>query len=397
MALITFGMLSDIQYADIDDGTSFHGIMRHYRESLNCLKQAINTWNQHSITKQSKSEKISFILDLGDIIDGKNKEKSEEAMERVLQSFNEFTTGPIYHLLGNHCLYHLTRDIIHPKYSLTRSSGNLQASIDDVISGPEPTSEDGIITKKRKVEDSATSATTTTTTTNDQHATDSNSTNNTTTSSSTTNPTTSKAGDDLILQNAHHYHSFTPHKSVRFLLLDTYDISLLGWPEGHPHIAMATAILDKNNPNKEKNSSKGLYGKNKRFVAYNGGIGEEQLKWMKQELDEALALKQMVILCSHVPLVAVVSGTSSFLWNCDEVLELIDKYPNVVCYLSGHDHDGGYVLRKKVHHYVLPAIVECVQGSNAYATVEIHNDHMKINGYGIIKSVKLPFSYIPSH
>jgi manganese-dependent ADP-ribose/CDP-alcohol diphosphatase len=44
----------------------------------------------------------------------------------------------------------------------------------------------------------------------------------------------------------------------------------------------------------EKNSYDGLQGDNKRFVAFNGAIGEEQLKWMEKELEDAVQKNQKV-------------------------------------------------------------------------------------------------------
>ena len=35
---------------------------------------------------------------------------------------------------------------------------------------------------------------------------------------------------------------------MRFICLDAYDVSLLGWPKDHPHYIMATKILADNNP-----------------------------------------------------------------------------------------------------------------------------------------------------
>ena len=41
----------------------------------------------------------------------------------------------------------------------------------------------------------------------------------------------------------------SPHKRWRMVVLDGYDISMLGWPEGHPNHAAAVETLDCNNPN----------------------------------------------------------------------------------------------------------------------------------------------------
>jgi manganese-dependent ADP-ribose/CDP-alcohol diphosphatase len=45
------------------------------------------------------------------------------------------------------------------------------------------------------------------------------------------------------------YYSFSPHPAWRFVVIDSYDISLLGWPDTHPRHLQAEAILAKENPN----------------------------------------------------------------------------------------------------------------------------------------------------
>jgi len=46
------------------------------------------------------------------------------------------------------------------------------------------------------------------------------------------------------------YYSFSPHPAWRFVVLDGYDVSMLGWPPGHPLHQQAAAILEERNPNK---------------------------------------------------------------------------------------------------------------------------------------------------
>lgn len=49
---------------------------------------------------------------------------------------------------------------------------------------------------------------------------------------------------------AHHsYYAFQPHPRWRLLVLDGYDVSLLGWPPGHSRHEEAARILDLRNPN----------------------------------------------------------------------------------------------------------------------------------------------------
>ena len=45
------------------------------------------------------------------------------------------------------------------------------------------------------------------------------------------------------------YYSFEPHASWRFIVLDGYDVSVLGWPPGHPLHEQAQTILESRNPN----------------------------------------------------------------------------------------------------------------------------------------------------
>ena len=56
-----------------------------------------------------------------------------------------------------------------------------------------------------------------------------------------------------------------------------------------------------------------------RYVKYNGGIGESQLAWLKEILEDATAKEQKVILCSHVPLHPEAGSIKATLWNYKEV------------------------------------------------------------------------------
>ncbi|BAT76022.1 hypothetical protein VIGAN_01397500, partial [Vigna angularis var. angularis] len=43
--LFSFGLISDVQYADIPDGRSFLGVPRYYRHSILVLQRAVKHWN----------------------------------------------------------------------------------------------------------------------------------------------------------------------------------------------------------------------------------------------------------------------------------------------------------------------------------------------------------------
>eukprot|EP01023_Acetabularia_acetabulum_P068511 TRINITY_DN9727_c0_g1_i13.p2 TRINITY_DN9727_c0_g1~~TRINITY_DN9727_c0_g1_i13.p2 ORF type:complete len:366 (-),score=60.97 TRINITY_DN9727_c0_g1_i13:913-1896(-) len=108
-SLFRLGVVSDVQYADVEDGASFWGTPRFYRHSLQALKRAMMFWNQNN---------VHMGINLGDIIDGKSQGVcSETAMTNVLNSFNIFN-GKTHHAIGNHCLYNFDRNALHKKLQI---------------------------------------------------------------------------------------------------------------------------------------------------------------------------------------------------------------------------------------------------------------------------------------
>lgn len=100
--LFSFGVITDIQYADIENGKSFLGTPRYYRHALQSLHRAVDAWN-------SKGN-LAFSIHFGDIVDGYcPKDQSREAFNRVLSEFKNFKGASVYHMIGNHCLYNLPR------------------------------------------------------------------------------------------------------------------------------------------------------------------------------------------------------------------------------------------------------------------------------------------------
>lgn len=47
--LFSFGIISDVQYADIPDGRSFKGVARFYRAALPALRRAVLTWRARDV------------------------------------------------------------------------------------------------------------------------------------------------------------------------------------------------------------------------------------------------------------------------------------------------------------------------------------------------------------
>src|SRR5690606_27175266 len=80
--LFSFGVIADVQYADIDQVGK-----RNYRGSLEKLKNSIKLLNQYD---------LEFVASLGDLID-----RHHESFEKPLQLLSQ-SKAPIHHVLGNH-------------------------------------------------------------------------------------------------------------------------------------------------------------------------------------------------------------------------------------------------------------------------------------------------------
>ncbi|GJP46629.1 hypothetical protein CLOM_g5895 [Closterium sp. NIES-68] len=296
--LFSFGVITDVQYADINDGHSFLGIPRFYRHSLEVVKQAVEDWNQ-------SARPMSFAVHFGDIVDGFcPRDRSVEAVNTVLDALAGFTAGPTYHMIGNHCLYNLPRLTLNKMLAIPTAADNRS------------------------------------------------------------------------------YYDFSPYPNFRLVVLDSYDVSLLGWPEDHPHAVRAREVLERENPNDEKNSPEGLEGLNRRFVKFNGGVGDEQLRWLEGVLAECDALGETVVLCCHQPIEPTALPTATCLvWNYDKVLATIHRHECVAAVIAGHAHFGAYALDAKgIHHRILEGAVECPPGTVAFGHIDVYQDRLCIIG-----------------
>lgn len=120
---------------------------------------------------------------------------------------------------------------------------------------------------------------------------------------------------------------------------------------------------------------------------WNGGIGGEQMKWLIDELVIASNSNQKTIIFSHHPVWP--QSTLNFL-NYMELLDIINSFNNVICWFSGHKHEGGYGNISKIHCVNLKGMVE-TKSQNAFSIIEIYNNKIWIKGYGREKSQILAY------
>lgn len=112
-----FGLIADIQHADIDDATNFSGSeFRGYRRALDVTRAAVEYWNTNA-----RAQGMQFIAQLGDLVDGQNagrygqglnfkEPQSHQAVERILKELHKVNGDiPYLHAIGNHELYNFSQ------------------------------------------------------------------------------------------------------------------------------------------------------------------------------------------------------------------------------------------------------------------------------------------------
>ncbi|XP_023131960.1 manganese-dependent ADP-ribose/CDP-alcohol diphosphatase [Amphiprion ocellaris] len=314
--LFTFGVIADIQYADIDDGYNYtRSHRRYYRNSLQLLSKAQRSWSESAV-------KPHFILQLGDIIDGFNKRDgaSEKALDSVLRELSRCPVE-VHHVWGNHEFYNFSRS------QLLRSQLNSTPRTGSSLAGP-------------------------------------------------------PAPADFYA-----YH-FSPFPGFTFVVLDAYDVSLLGREVSSEQYSNAMDRIKQYNSNEDLNCPPGVVGLETRFTMFNGGFSKDQLDWLDSVLSLADEKRERVTIVSHLPIHPNSTTPMCLAWNFDELLSIIHSHNSVVCYMAGHDHDGGYCKDEDtgVHHLTLEGVIETPPDSNAFGTVSVYKDRMVLKGNGRIRN-----------
>lgn len=165
-------------------------------------------------------------------------------------------------------------------------------------------------------------------------------------------------------------------KGIRLLLLDGTDVAVFSHPEGSEGHKQAKQILD---------SLKAAGSRNNRN--YNGGLGAEQMEWLKYQLERAAVNEEKVICLCHMPMMP--SGGKFTLFNSPEVTQLLATSPWVKAVLTGHHHPGSYDMKDGIHYLSLQGMV---QGEdNSYSIVEVYEDKIIVRGYGREETRRMEF------
>ena len=311
---LSIGIFADIQYADVEDGWNFPKTKKRcYRKAKDCLFELMETFNFYSSSNLEKFSKpinpfpektktvqvlnekfksdfektiisnsrpIQTIFQLGDLIDNKcsvkGKEennfpgegkKSIEMLLKIIEADKETENRQFFHCSGNHEFYNITREDLANKYYYQKK--NL---FSDTLAFIEPLKED---------------------------------------------------------------------PSIKIIHLDSYDISYSGrltndfkkpenpTDQNYEKFKKAEKLLLENNKNFA--ASNGKSGENSpqgvpegdpraRFVAYTGGLSEEQTEWFKNLVINLNADSDTskIILLSHCQLLPEASDgkiKSNPIWN----------------------------------------------------------------------------------
>eukprot|EP00933_Yihiella_yeosuensis_P043988 TRINITY_DN39030_c1_g3_i2.p1 TRINITY_DN39030_c1_g3~~TRINITY_DN39030_c1_g3_i2.p1 ORF type:complete len:489 (+),score=76.49 TRINITY_DN39030_c1_g3_i2:42-1469(+) len=326
--LFRFGVIADVQYANRDDAPNFTGSrIRRYRQSKEIWEKSID-WFQ--------KEKVSFIVQLGDFLDGSNRAIKGEGLNALsellapLEALDE--CPPLLNLIGNHELYNFTRKALEEGITVPGCSELFSVAAPEkllsAVEAPTPRSP---------------------------------------------------------------YYSFSPCSGWRICVLDPYDVSLVSNGGGRPGIDLGKEELDPvalemcqtHNPNdvSKENFARGLSpGTESRWVPLNGAISKEQLSWLKETLDFAHERREHTLILSHVILHLSATPRSNgvtLLWNYDEVLSVLRTTETPpVAVLCGHAHLPVHCVDETsgTHHFTLASPLEIEPGGDASTIVEAYAD-----------------------
>ena len=174
--------------------------------------------------------------------------------------------------------------------------------------------------------------------------------------------------EKLFMPN--YYYSYVKN-NWRFLVLDATDISYYANVLHQRDSSEIEAVFN-------------LSQDQENHFVWNGGIGKQQQAWINEEFKKAMNLNQQVILFAHMPLIPL---RATSLWNHKEIVALIETCPNVVAYISGHRHEGGYAYQNGVHYINIFGMLATQISS--FAVLEISGDKLIVKGFGNQKDLSL--------
>jgi manganese-dependent ADP-ribose/CDP-alcohol diphosphatase len=316
-----FGVITDIQYANIGDGTNYDKTkVRYYRNGLNLLRDAVKTWKKYETDNNTK---LKCVIHLGDLVDGKSRaiNDSEPAMHKTLSEFKEIATSDeskdkarLLHIWGNHEFYNFKRN------QLVDNPLNTARSL------------------KQNMNTNA-------------------------------NYYFFDVTDNLRLICL----DFYEFSAIGFDETDEIyqqAISLLKHHNKNEDLNSAAGLrgnamrFSKFNGSTSATQLKWL---------------EEQLKHCQSNNINAIICGHVPL---H-PQASDARCLAWNYKEVMDLISAYEK--NIIAYFCGHDHDGGYFLdRNNIHHITFPGIIEIQPSSNAFAIVKVFDKKVSVEGFGAV-------------
>ena len=101
----------------------------------------------------------------------------------------------------------------------------------------------------------------------------------------------------------------------------------------------------------------------------NGEIYKEQFEWLKRELEDNK--KDVVIICTHVPIDEPYSSSNHKMLNEYEIKSLLKSYTNPIVVLQGHYHCARARQDENIVYITSPSLVTF---PNAFRVININSD-----------------------
>ena len=108
-------------------------------------------------------------------------------------------------------------------------------------------------------------------------------------------------------------------------------------------------------------------------ITSNGYIDDEQLKWLKKELDAAK--NETVLIFTHIPVIEPFASPNHKMRNAYTLKQLLESYKNPIAIFQGHYHAARIVQHNNVLYVSSPALVSY---PNAFRIVNVVNHKDKV-------------------
>lgn len=157
-------------------------------------------------------------------------------------------------------------------------------------------------------------------------------------------------------------------KGWRFIRLDATELASYAHAKGSPRFEET-----------QKNLQALRAAGGDQAKSYSHGIGDQQMAWLRKELEDSAAQGQRALVFNHFP--AMRNGIPVRSWNSKAFVTLLEEHKHVAAYFNGHHHGGRYHAHNGIHYLNVKGMVETAKDT-AYSIVKVYPDRLEIHGFG---------------